>query len=131
MATFPFELVAPERLLFTGDVEAVRLPGAEGEFQVLAGHSPLLALLAPGIMEISGGETSSARLFIDGGFCDVNGISCTVLAEAAIPLEDLSAETMDGLIAEAERAASAAESPAVRDEAERRTATLREVRAAL
>ncbi|MCF3935874.1 ATP synthase F1 subunit epsilon [Acuticoccus sp. M5D2P5] len=131
MATFPFELVSPEKLIFSGDVEAVRLPGAEGEFQVMAGHAPLLALLGPGIMEVSGGEAKSRRVFIDGGFCDMNGTTCTVLAEAATSVDDLSGEAIDRLIRDAEQAAAKLEVPAERDEAERRIATLRTVKAEL
>ncbi|MBJ3775277.1 F0F1 ATP synthase subunit epsilon [Acuticoccus mangrovi] len=129
-ATFPFELVSPEKLLFSGDVEAVLLPGAEGELQVMAGHAPLLALLEPGIMEVTGGPAGKQRVFIDGGFCDMNGESCTVLAEAATAVEDLSAEAMDEIIAEAEEAAAALEG-GERDEANRRIATLRTVKAAI
>ncbi|WP_108662289.1 ATP synthase F1 subunit epsilon [Acuticoccus kandeliae] len=130
-ATFPFELVSPEKLIFSGDVEAVRLPGAEGEFQVMAGHAPLLALLGPGIMEVIGGSGGSKRVFIDGGFCDMNGTTCTVLAESATSVEDMSGGTIDALIQDAESAAAAMNVPADRDEAERRIATLRTVKAAL
>ncbi|WP_420394454.1 ATP synthase F1 subunit epsilon [Acuticoccus sp.] len=128
---FPFEIVSPERLLFSGDVEAVRLPGAEGEFQVMADHAPLLALLGPGIMEVTGGGTSGDRLFIDGGFCDMNGRSCTVLAEAATRVQDLSGTAMDALISEAEEEVSQLESPSDRDDANRRLARLRAVRSTL
>jgi len=131
MATFPFELVAPERLLVSGDVEAVQLPGAEGDFEVMAGHAPLLALLGPGIITVRGGAVGNRRLFIDGGFCDVNDAGCTVLAEAATPIDsaDAAAE-IDRLIASAEEAAASIE-PGERDEADRRIATLRTVRASI
>lgn len=130
MATFPFELVAPERLLVSGEVESVQLPGAEGELEIMAGHAPLLTLLGPGVMEVRGGEVGSQRLFIDGGFCDVNAAGCTVLAEAATPIDGDAAAEIDRLIAAAEEAAGDME-PAARDEAERRIATLRTVRAGL
>ncbi|RAI03611.1 ATP synthase F1 subunit epsilon [Acuticoccus sediminis] len=123
MATFPFEIVSPERLLFSGEVEAVKLPGSEGEFQVMAGHAPLLALLGPGIMEIAGGEGNGERLFIDGGFCDMNGVTCTVLAEAATPIEQLSPEYMKEMIEAAHKQAAEME-PADHDEALRRIAVL-------
>ena len=131
MATFPFELVAPERLLISEEVEAVRLPGAAGEFQVMAHHAPLLALLDPGIMVVSGGSGGERRLFIDGGFCDVNAAGCTVLAEAAMPVEEMDQSKIDAIIEEAQAAASSLDEPGRRDEAERRLATLRTVRAGL
>lgn len=131
MATFAFELVSPERLLITGKVEQVRLPGAEGEFVVMANHAPQLALLGPGIIEVSGGDVAAQRLFVDGGFCDVGPNGCTVLAEAAIAADGDAPAAMDALIAESERSIAAMEDLARRDEAERRLATLRTVRAQL
>ena len=130
MATFPFEIVSPERLLFSGEVEAVTLPGAEGEFQVMAGHAPLLALLGPGVMTVSGGDSNGEKLFIDGGFCDMNGRTCTVLAEAATPVGELSAEAVAAMISDAE-AAAAEMDPADRDVAKRRIAILESVRASV
>lgn len=130
MATFPFELVAPERRLVSGNVESVQLPGAEGAFEIMAGHAPLLALLGPGIMVVKGGDVGSRRLFIDGGFCDVNDAGCTVLAESATPIDGDAAAEIDRIIASAEEAAAAMD-PADRDEAQRRIATLRTVRAEL
>lgn len=130
MATFPFELVSPERLLFSGAVEAVRLPGAAGDFEVMAGHAPLLALLGPGIMEVSGGEAGSLRLFIDGGFCDMNGTTCTVLAESAVPADSGARSTIESLIGASEAAAAELQGDP-RDQADRRLATLRAVHASL
>lgn len=131
MATFPFELVAPERLLISEEVEAVRLPGSEGEFQVMAGHAPLLALLGPGLMEVTGRGGGKDRLFIDGGFCDVNANGCTVLAEAAVPASELSTERIDALVRDAEEAAAAMDNHGDRDEANRRIATLQSLRTAI
>lgn len=130
MATFPFELVSPERLLISREVEAVTLPGAEGEFQILANHAPLLALLGPGVMAVQGGGEDE-RVFIDGGFCDMDGATCTVLAEFATPVAEMDTARIDAIIEEAEAASSALDDPARRDEAERRLATLRSVRATL
>jgi F-type H+-transporting ATPase subunit epsilon len=128
MATFRFELVSPERLLISGEVESVTLPGSEGEFQVLAGHAPLLALLGPGVMTVTGGEGGNRRLFIDGGFCDVSPAGCTVLAESAYEPDETS--RIDEIVANAEAEAARLEG-AARDEADRRVATLRAVRAGL
>ncbi len=126
MATFRFELVSPERLLISGEVESVTLPGAEGEFQVLAGHAPLLSLLGPGIMTVTGGAEASRRLFIDGGFCDVSPTVCTVLAESAYQPDEM--VRVDEMIAAAEASAGSLEGDAL-DQANRRLATLRAVRA--
>ncbi len=128
MATFRFELVSPERLLISGDVEAVTLPGADGEFQVLPGHAPLLALLGPGIMIVTGGSEPARRLFIDGGFCDVTPSGCTVLAESAYQPDETA--RIDEIIAAAEAEANGLEGNA-RDLADRRLATLRTVRTGL
>ena len=126
MATFHFELVSPEALLISAEVEEVTLPGAEGEFQVLFGHAPLLALLGPGIVEVKGGEAGHKRIFIDGGFCDVGQSGCSVLAEAAVDVAE-AGPRLDEIIAETERNAQLLEHAAL-DDANRRLATLRSVR---
>lgn len=131
MATFQFELVAPERLVVSAEVEAVVLPGAEGEFQVMPGHAPFLALLGPGIMSIEGGDVPERRLFIDGGFCDVGPQGCTVLAEAALPVDDKVGSQLDELIQAAEKEAETLEAGPSVDEHLRRLATLRGVRQAV
>ena len=66
MATFHFELVSPDKISFSGEVDQVDVPGAEGDFGVLAGHAPLIALLRPGLMTVySGGEQT--KLVVLGG----------------------------------------------------------------
>ena len=88
MATFSFELVSPTRLVFSGEVEQVDVPGAEGDFGVLAGHAPFVATLRPGVLTIrdAGG---AKRLFVRDGFAEVSAKGLTVLAETAVPVEDL------------------------------------------
>ncbi|MEM8553032.1 MAG: ATP synthase F1 subunit epsilon [Pseudomonadota bacterium] len=129
MAKFRFELVSPEALVISGEVEGVTLPGAEGDFQVMAGHAPMLALLGPGLVTVTGGEGGDRRIFIDGGFCDVNDAGCSVLAEAAIDASG-AGEKLDALIKSAEADAAQLVHPAV-DDANRRIATLKNVRASL
>ncbi|MEM8855392.1 MAG: F0F1 ATP synthase subunit epsilon [Pseudomonadota bacterium] len=131
MATFPFELVSPERLLVSGQVEAVTLPGSEGEFQVMANHAPLLAMLGPGIMDVSGGDVPAQKVFIDGGFVDVNANGCTVLAESAYAVDDLPSDHIDGLIADAEARIAEMEADGTRDDAMRRLATLKLLKTAV
>jgi F-type H+-transporting ATPase subunit epsilon len=84
-----FELVAPERLLASVDCDMVVVPGEEGDFGVLPGHAPLLSLLRPGVITVYQGDRVEQRVFVAGGFAEVNERGCTVLAEAAEPLEEL------------------------------------------
>ncbi|WP_439572876.1 F0F1 ATP synthase subunit epsilon [Phreatobacter sp.] len=101
MATFHFELVSPERQLFSGDVEQVVVPGSEGDFGVLAGHAPFVSTLRPGILTIHG-EGQAKRLYVRGGFAEVSEAGLTVLAERATPVEDLHADQIDREIKDAE-----------------------------
>src|SRR5579884_2659658 len=102
MAAFHFELVSPERLLFAGDVEDVIVPGTEGEFTVLKDHAPLMSTLRPGIVDIGEGGARRTRLFVRGGFADVSQTGLTILAEHAIPIEELDPERIAAEIRDAE-----------------------------
>jgi F-type H+-transporting ATPase subunit epsilon len=84
-----FELVAPERVLARDDVDMVVIPGAEGDFGVLAEHAPVLSLLRPGVIAIYDGDRVSRRIFVAGGFAEVNPASCIVLAEQAEPVDEI------------------------------------------
>jgi F-type H+-transporting ATPase subunit epsilon len=88
MATLHFELVSPEKLVFSGEVEQVDVPGAEGDFGVLAGHAPLVATLRPGFLTIhgAGGEQ---KIVVLGGFAEVSAAGLTVLADVAEAVEDI------------------------------------------
>ena len=81
-----FELVSPEKLLNAQPVDMVVVPGAEGDFGVLAGHSPMISTVRPGVIDIYEGERIIDRVFIAGGFAEVTETRCTVLAEEAIPV---------------------------------------------
>ncbi len=88
MATFKFELVSPAKLLFSGEVDEVIVPGAEGEFTVLPMHAPVVSTLRPGILTVKlGGNVT--RLYVRGGFAEVNEKGLTILAEDATPVEDV------------------------------------------
>ena len=101
MATFHFELVSPEKISFSGEVDQVDVPGAEGDFGVLAGHAPLIALIRPGIMTVyAGGEQT--KLVVLGGFAEVGPDGLTVLADVATALEDLDRDALQAQIAEME-----------------------------
>lgn len=82
MASFHFELVSPEKLLFSGDVEQVDLPGIEGDMGILANHAPMVTTLRPGILRVRapGGEQ---EIIVLGGFAEVSAGGLTVLADAA------------------------------------------------
>ena len=84
-----FELVAPERLLASEMVNMVVAPGAEGDFGVLPQHSLFMSLLRPGVIEIHDGGAIKERIFVGGGFAEVNERGCIVLAEEALPVEDI------------------------------------------
>ena len=88
MTTFHFELVSPERLLFSGEVESVVVPGVEGLFEVLKDHAPVMSILKAGIVEIFATLTKAPeRLVVRGGFADVAASGLTLLADGATPLE--------------------------------------------
>ncbi|TCK23702.1 ATP synthase F1 subcomplex epsilon subunit [Ancylobacter aquaticus] len=101
MATFPFELVSPERLVYSGAVTEVIVPGAEGEFGILAGHAPFVSTLKPGVLTIKG-DGAPKKLFVRGGFAEANPQGLTVLAETAIPLAELRAENLAKMIRDAQ-----------------------------
>ena len=88
MATLHFELVSPEKLVFSGEVEQVDLPGVEGDFGVLAGHAPFVTTLRPGILTVhgAGGEQ---KIVVLGGFAEVSAEGLTVLADVAEAIEDI------------------------------------------
>ncbi|MGB7258126.1 MAG: F0F1 ATP synthase subunit epsilon [Pseudolabrys sp.] len=102
MANFHFDLVSPEKLLFSGDVEQVDVPGAEGDFGVLAGHAPAVATLRPGILTIHDGS-GERQLVVLGGFAEVSAEGLTVLADVADKIEDIDREMIATQIGEMEQ----------------------------
>lgn len=130
MASFKFELVSPERLLLSSDVDQVDLPGTDGDYGVLANHAPFLATLRPGVVAVrSGAETT--RYFVRGGFADMNAGGLTLLAEKAIPVADLKADQIATEIKDAEDDVADAKSEEARRKAETRLAQLRDMAGAL
>lgn len=128
---FKFELVSPERLLVSGEVEQVLVPGAEGDMTVLAHHAPVLTTLKPGVLDIGypGGEHQ--RFFLRGGFAEVNPAGLIVLAETAIDLVELDAGKLAQAIKDAEEDVADASEDAARDRAQTRLDHLRQVQSAL
>jgi F-type H+-transporting ATPase subunit epsilon len=88
MATFHFDLVSPEKLAFSGEVDQVDIPGAEGYFGVLAGHAPLVAALRPGILVIIAGG-SKQKVIVLGGLAEVSEKGLTVLADTATSIDEI------------------------------------------
>ena len=91
-----FELVSPERLLLSRAVEMVVVPGVEGDFGVLAGHAPLISTVRPGIIEVHEDGKITDRIFVAGGFAEVNAERCTVLAEVAMPVGEIDRGKVEG-----------------------------------
>ena len=88
MATFHFDLVSPEKLAFSGEVDQVDVPGAEGDFGVLAGHAPVVAAIRPGILTIITSGTKQ-KIIVLGGLAEVSDKGLTVLADVATSLDEL------------------------------------------
>lgn len=101
MASFKFELVSPERLLVSEDVEAVIIPGAEGEMTVLANHAPVMTTIKPGVVTVKPGGGADQRFVVFGGFADILPAGCTLLAEEAVAVEDINREDLARRIQEA------------------------------
>jgi len=130
MATFHFELVSPERLLFAGEVTQVDVPGEEGEFGVLAGHAPYIATLKPGLLTIHG-DGAPQRIVVRGGFAEVSPTGLTVLAEQATLATEIDPAAIAQSIKDAEEDVADADNDAARDKARERLEQLNTLKAAL
>lgn len=128
-----FDLVSPERSLRSGEVHMVVVPGSEGDFGVLAGHAPFMSTIRPGAIHVynDAADTAPARIFIDGGFAEVNETGLTILAEAATPVEELDAETVARDLADAREDLRDAKTDAERSAAERRVTRFEAMQAAV
>lgn len=90
MASFKFDLVSPERLLVSEEVESVIIPGTEGEMTVMANHAPLMTTVKPGIVTVRTAGGQDERYVVFGGFADILPETCTLLAESATRVGDIS-----------------------------------------
>ncbi len=131
MPAFPFELVSPEKIVFSGEVEAVVVPGVEGEFTVLKDHAPTLALMKPGILEYDLSTAQKTRLFVRGGFAQIAPEGLTILAEQTIALEELDAAKLDADLKDAEEDVADAKTAETRRLATERRDQINELKAAL
>jgi F-type H+-transporting ATPase subunit epsilon len=114
-----FELVSPAKLLLSRGVEMVVVPGAEGDFGVLPRHAPMLSTLRPGVIAIYENGVAIEKLFVADGFADVNETSCTVLAEEATPVSEITLVEAKERMKQAQEAYQEADSDAARAAAER------------
>jgi len=125
-----FELVSPERLLFSADVDMVVVPGAEGDFGILPGHSLFLSQIRPGVIDVYAKGVVTQRIFIAGGFAEATPRRCTVLAERAVPVSELKRDEIEANLRDArEDVADAADEAALKT-AEREVAVLEAMLAA-
>ena len=131
MAAFNFELVSPEKLLFSGDVESVVVPGTEGDFQVFKDHAPVMSTLKPGIVAVDENGSSQMRLFVRGGFAEVSASGLTILAEQALPVEELDAARIAQEIKDAEEDLADATTDAAKRQATEKLDQLKELKTAL
>ena len=111
-----FELVSPAKLLFSGDVASVNIPGTEGDMTIMPMHAPVLSTLRPGIVVVTKDSGAPEKIFVRGGFAEVNAKGLTVLAETAIASGDLDAGALAAQIKSAEDEVAAAKD----DEGKRR-----------
>jgi F-type H+-transporting ATPase subunit epsilon len=115
-----FELVSPEKLLFSQEVEMVVVPGADGDLGVLAGHAPVISTLRPGTIAVFENGAVSERIFVAGGFAEVTPERCTVLAEEAMPFAEIDRAAVEKMLSDLRDDLSAAQ-----EDTERRTLSAR------
>jgi F-type H+-transporting ATPase subunit epsilon len=118
MATFHFDLVSPEKMAFSGEVDQVDVPGAEGDFGVLAGHAPVVAALRPGILTVTAGGAKQ-KIIVLGGLAEVSEKGLTVLADVATSIEELDRARFAETIADMEAKLAEKEGSALDRELER------------
>jgi F-type H+-transporting ATPase subunit epsilon len=131
MATFHFELVSPEKLMFSGEVTQVDVPGEEGDFGVLAGHAPFVATLRPGVLTVYGGDHSPTLIVVRGGFAEVGATGLTVLAQEVVPVDEIQPDVIRQAIEDAEEDITDAKDDRARDKATERRAQLEVLKNAL
>ena len=113
-----FELVSPEKLLLSREVDMVVIPGAEGDMGVLPKHSPAITTVRPGTIVVYEGGAVTDRIFIAGGFAEVSDNRCTVLAEEAMPVEDIDKASAEQALSGARDDVGAAKNDSQRNAAE-------------
>ena len=117
-----FELVSPEKLLLSRPVDMVVVPGSEGDFGVLARHTPMISTVRPGVIDVHDEGEVSERIFVAGGVAEVTGERCTVLAEEAMPLGELDRAQIEQDLQDAREDLEDAKSEQAREASARRIA---------
>jgi len=129
--TTEFELVSPERLMFSAPAEMVVVPGSEGDFGAMPRHAPMLTVLRPGVIDVYQDGKISDRIFVAGGFAEVTETRLTVLAEEAVKVSEISQEDVAARIKVAEQAIEDADSELARKGAQQALGVARAMQAAL
>ena len=131
MASFHFDLVSPEKVLFDSQVVQVDGPGSEGYFGVLAGHAPLISTLRPGVLVIYGESGEQLRVVVNGGFAEVGPSGLTVLADTAVPVEEFDQAVLAGTIKDTQEDVADSTDDWQRDKLARKLEQLRALQTAL
>jgi len=126
-----FELVSPERLLLSEQATEVVVPGMDGYFTVMAHHAPLMSTIKPGVVDAKLASGGERRIFVRGGFADISPSGFMILAELAMPLEELDAATLDSEITNAQEDVTDAVTDEGRLAAQTRLDQLKELKEAL
>ncbi len=126
-----FDLVTPERLFLSEEVDMVTVPGTEGDFGVLRDHAPFMSAVRRGVIDVARDGAAVQRIFVLGGFAEVTPAGLTVLAEQALPLEDIDPADLDQDIRNMEEDLAAAATEAERARIAEELANLRALRASL
>ena len=122
-----FELVTPERLVISRGVDMVVVPGAEGDFGVLPGHTPMISTVRPGIVNVYEGREIVERMFVAGGFAEVTAARCTVLADRAVAVDELDRAAAEQTLKDAREDLADAKTDDERREAEKQIAICEEI----
>jgi len=130
MAKVSFRLVMPEREVLATEADMVVVPGSEGDFGVLPGHAPLISTVRPGVLEVLQGNKVEQRFIVVGGFAEVTPERCTVLADEAMPFDEVTPEQLAERERAAERNLTDAATAAERATAEKELAIAKDLRRA-
>ena len=122
-----FELVTPERLVVSRGVDMVVVPGTEGDFGVLPGHTPMISTVRPGIVNVYEGREIVERMFVAGGFAEVTAARCTVLADRAVAVDELDRAAAEQTLKDAREDLADAKTDDERAEAEKQIAVCEEI----
>lgn len=124
--TFQFELVAPDRLLRSGPVEMVVIPGEDGDFGVLNRHAAMISTIRPGVITVYENGNPTEKLFVAGGFAEVTGDRCTVLVETAETLADFDVASVSAALKNVREDLADAKNDAAKHHAEEKIKVLEE-----